>query len=618
MADPNAIDRLGSAFAGAVDARGKGTVRNKDIQNNVLNAASVIAQELSRQTGKQVTAQITSGGQPTRGIAGLTRTGSARHNEGYALDFVLAVNGSKVRPADAPGLYAQAAKVAAQRGMQGIGVYSHSMHIGTPIGTPQSSIGRSRPETFWNGTNRRNRAPEEVADVVRQGYVDGLQARGILGMPTPRPTGPAQPPAVPTPAPRQQSAAPARDFRAPPSPLTITPNKVQTFNFTPANIDPARFAPGPSPAELAAQYGSYQRSGATVPQARGSATGSVAESPRGVASGSLSLPGRATVNIDRDRFTNFVNTPSVPMPNAYQAPSAIGQGAMSNAGTDNRGSIGPGNQAMVNLERSLMRPDTFAIDNARFAPSPSVAELANQYSQYGNRAPSRSSAPVQNLVDIPNSAASTGRLSLADQYASYGAGRLAPQVASSATQATPSVTRSMPSIPGPAAPAINAPMTQQQRMDKALADMRVGIPPQDIYDENAPGRSGFRGFGAGGFLGNLLTGNIGNMRGIEGGMQLPGLLGVLQNVVQGLGGPQQAAQAVQTVAPALGQVMGLPAAQQAAKAGNNMVIGRDAAGRIGWMADGGLSAGAQGAGWASNNPERNYGGYGGGYDPTPV
>jgi hypothetical protein len=115
--------------------------------------------------------------------------------------------------------------------------------------------------------------------------------------------------------------------------------------------------------------------------------------------------------------------------------------------------------------------------------------------------------------------------------------------------------------------------------------------------------------------------------GILGGMvqrnenTLPGILGVIQNAVQGIRNPQQAqqaTQAVQTVAPALGQVMGLPAAQQAAKAGNNMVIGRDARGILGWMADGGLSAGAANAGWMSNNPERYFGGYGGGYDPTPV
>jgi hypothetical protein len=315
---------------------------------------------------------------------------------------------------------------------------------------------------------------------------------------------------------------------------------------------------------------------------------------------------------------------------------------MTNAGTSNNGSIGPGNQAMVNLERSLMRPD----------PVRTGIEIAIA------PAPSRISAPTQSLVDIPNSAAAPGRLSLADQYASYGAGRLAPQVASTATQATPAQTApqrqatpqfpgySYPSqqqaaemynrsvgriggtvtpgvsVPGPVGVAPTNPETEaaKARFDAARPGVFQGIPPQDIYDQNAPGRSGFRGFGAGGFLGNLLTGNIGNMAGIEGGNRLPGLLGVIQGVVQNISNPQQAqqaAQAVQGAVPALGQVMGLSAAQQAAKAGNNMVIARDPSGRIGWTADGALSPGAANAGWISNNPERNYGGYGSAFDPSP-
>jgi hypothetical protein len=188
---------------------------------------------------------------------------------------------------------------------------------------------------------------------------------------------------------------------------------------------------------------------------------------------------------------------------------------------------------------------------------------------------------------------------------------------------------------GPRSPNVAAPNiapnaadeAAKQRFDAAKPGVFQGIPPKDIYKEQlgvpvAPANpvfgNGFRGFGAGGFLGNLLTGNLRSAASIPGGFQLPGVLGIIQNAVQRLGGPQQAVQAVQTVAPALGQVMGLPAAQQAAKAGNNMVIGRDANGVLGWVADGGLSAGAANAGWMSNNPERNFGGYGGGYDPTPV
>jgi hypothetical protein len=287
-------------------------------------------------------------------------------------------------------------------------------------------------------------------------------------------------------------------------------------------------------------------------------------------------------------------------------------------------------QAQAGLAKSNAR-DQFARDIMKGMPvevapakpaGPSVSDLAKQYSAYGNR----TAAPLD-AIDIPNSARP------ADQSQ-----RFAPMPSNRpATQAVPAAPAVQPQVSAPRSPNISVPGpvsvptpqsitdAAKSRFDAARPGVFQGIPPQDIYDQNAPGRSGFRGFGAGGFLGNLLTGNLRNMGGIERTGSLPGILGVIQNAVQGIRNPQQqqqatqqAAQAVQTVAPALGQVMGLPAAQAAAKAGNNMVIGRDAQGILGWMADGGLSAGAANAGWMSNNPERYYGGYGGGYDPTPT
>lgn len=111
-------------------------------------------------------------------------------------------------------------------------------------------------------------------------------------------------------------------------PFTITPNKVQTFTFSPA-------------------------------RATGSATGSVAESPRAVLSGSVAVPARQDPAMNQSSINTAFDVARTPVtaPNAYGAPKAIGQGAMTNAGTDNRGTIGPGNQAMINLERSLMRQD---------------------------------------------------------------------------------------------------------------------------------------------------------------------------------------------------------------------------------------------------------------------
>jgi hypothetical protein len=522
---------------------------------------------------------------------------------------------------------------------------------------------------------------------------------------------------VPTPALRaNMSAAPTRDFRAPPAPLTITPNKVNTFTFSPPRqaptLNPAviqrmqdnltskmAFAqPNPSNMNISG-YGFATPAKPSGPQASGSATGSI---NRASAVGNMAVPGRSPgvlggrgninpPNVvsppannlpafdENGRWTGGATSPAA-LANQYsqyqrgagRAPveafglatggfgkSAV-SGLMGSVRVPDNGSwkgtygantdavnFAPGpttspsvqtaqaqtarqmakDQFARDLVRSMPAP-TVNVDRGRFGPGPSKAELANQYSQYqrGTVPSAQINPSVYDMVDVPQSS------TIASQYASYGAGKIAPQRAATTTQAVPAAP-SIPNVPqtvgprAPSAPAVNAPMTQQQRMDKALADMRVGIPPKDIYKEQlgvpvAPANpvfgNGFRGFGAGGFLGNLLTGNLRNAASIPGGFQLPGVLGIIQNAVQRLGGPQQAAQAVQTVAPALGQVMGLPAAQQAAKAGNNMVIGRDANGILGWVADGGLSAGAANAGWMSNNPERNFGGYGGGYDPTPV
>jgi hypothetical protein len=467
------------------------------------------------------------------------------------------------------------------------------------------------------------------------------EARGVK-------TGVPQPRNVPVP-----QRAP-RDL--PPALPAVNPSAIQRMQD---NLTSKMAFARPNPSNM--NISGYGFSTPANPSARGSATGSI---NRASAVGNLAVPGRspgvlggrgninppsvvaapANVLSNFDQFGNFTGNrqsskaptsdfrstlterAAVPQSVAQRTPTVSTWGGMANAPvvqapTRQSNAPGPTNDPSVRTAQADLaksnRRDQFARDLIKSMPAPvqtDAAKLASQYSQYqrGTVPSAQINPSVYDMVDVPQSN------TIAAQYASYGAGKIAPQVATTAT-------RSSPAAPQTRAPSVNVPgpvgapqqMTQQQRMDKALADMRVGIPPQDIYDENAPGRSGFRGFGAGGFLGNLLTGNIGNMRGIEGGNRLPGILGVIQGVVQNLGGPQQAQQAVQTVAPALGQVMGLPAAQQAARAGNNMVIGRDANGNIGWVADGGLSSGAFGAGWASNNPERNYGGYGSGFDPSP-
>jgi hypothetical protein len=481
-------------------------------------------------------------------------------------------------------------------------------------------------------------------------------------------------PGIPERAPRQVSAAPASDFRAAP-PKTVPPSATQfgpgpaLRNQTPVlnpsaiqrmqdNLTSKMAFAQPNPSNMnISGYGFATPAQPSGPQASGSATGSI---NRASAVGNLAVPGRspgvlggrgninppnvvsppANVLSNFDQYGNFIgNRQSSAAPTSdfrstladrANVPQSLPQAAAPSAPIQTMDNATRAAQAQTAKQ---MARDQFARDLIRSMPAPApvqteAAKLAGQYSQYqrGTVPSAQINPSVYDMVDVPQSS------TIASQYASYGAGKIAPQRAATTTQAVPAAP-SIPNVPqtvgprAPSAPAVNAPMTQQQRMDKALADMRVGIPPKDIYKEQlgvpvAPANpvfgNGFRGFGAGGFLGNLLTGNLRSAASIPGGFQLPGVLGIIQNAVQRLGGPQQAAQAVQTVAPALGQVMGLPAAQQAAKAGNNMVIGRDANGVLGWVADGGLSAGAANAGWMSNNPERNYGGYGGGYDPTPV
>lgn len=460
---------------------------------------------------------------------------------------------------------------------------------------------------------------------------------------------------------RQALGAPAQPRNVPvpqtaPRPSqTITPNKVNTFTFSPidparfefapnrpvdqsqrfapmpANVDPARFSPQASLAELANQYSQYQRgTPATAPTdiAPSRPTANVdparfapAQSPaqlanqysqyqRGTVPAPVSAPAQ-TASIDPSRFDNI----SSPQPNmtpndvrhsyhnglagVLNPPSFADGPTTSQSVRDAQAGLAKSNQR-DQFARDILKgieveigPPSYNVDRGRFGPGPSNAELANQYSQYGNRvsAPTApQSANVFDMIDIPQSA------TIADQYRSYGAGKIAPQVASTATQASPAVPNV--AVPGPIGTTPQSITDAAKgRFDAAKPGVYQGIPPSDIYDQNAPGRSGFKGFGAGGFLGNLLTGNAGNMAGIDqtGGRGI-NVLGALLGAA--LGGVPGAA--IGALGPA---IMG--------------GIGRGGEGQS-RGGDGSLSPGAVSAGWTSNNPEFSYGGYGSGYDPTPV
>jgi peptidoglycan hydrolase-like protein with peptidoglycan-binding domain len=118
---------------------------------------------------------------------------------------------------------------------------------------------------------------------------------------------------------------------------------------------------------------------------------------------------------------------------------------------------------------------------------------------------------------------------------------------------------------------------------------------------------GGKAVGLGGLLGSLVS------------RIAPGLaagVGPFGGVVGGL-----ATQALGAIGRGIAPGGGAPTSSPSDKANMGVVTTRDASGRASyeWGPTGGnLSQGAANAGWANNNPERSYGGYGGGYDPTPV
>jgi hypothetical protein len=500
--------------------------------------------------------------------------------------------------------------------------------IGNPSQMDSKNIGYSPSKN--PGTER-----------MQPGYVQDRTFRNtdgsVFALPTPRSTGVMTPvrAGIPTPAPRQVSAAPTSDFRAPPPPLTITPNKVNTFTFSPPRqaptLNPAAiqqmrdnltsrmaFAlPNPSNMNISG-YGFSTPAKPAGPSATGTATGSI---NRASAVGNAAVPartggvlgGRGNINPPNvvaapanvlssfDQFGRFTGNQqsskaptsdfrstlaeraAVPQaPTAQRGPTVSTWGAMANApavqAPSRQAALGPTNDPSVRAAQADLaksnRRDQFARDLINSMPAPATtdaAKLASQYGQYqrGTVPSAQINPSVFDMIDVPQSR------SLAAQYASYGAGKVAPQVAASATQSVPG--RSVaPQTVGPRSPTVNAPsvaapMTEKQRIDKAIADMKVGIPPADIYDQNAPGQSGFRGFGAGGFLGNLLTGNIGNMQGLP-SRGIGGFLGAL------LGGA----------------VAGVPGALAGAALGNRAPGVADALGGLGSASGGNVSGGPSG------------------------
>jgi len=186
---------------------------------------------------------------------------------------------------------------------------------------------------------------------------------------------------VPTPqsAPPPMSAAPTSDFRAPPAPLTITPNKVNTFTFTPTKQAPAinpseisrmrdnlasrmAFAmPNPSNMNISG-YGFATPAKAAGPSATGSASGSI---NRASAVGNVAVPSR-TGGVLGGRGN--INPPNVVSPPANALPNFDENGRF----TGNRSPFG--GFSLSNVTSFAPGPTTSNVNR----PSTSMDSVARQ------------------------------------------------------------------------------------------------------------------------------------------------------------------------------------------------------------------------------------------------
>lgn len=124
--------KLGAPAAdpkGRVVMANKGKIRGLPITADVQGKLAVATAAM----GPNVVAKVTSGGQPTKGMAALTgarRKGSTRHDDGKSADVVLVVDGKEVTPMQNPALYEKFLENAAAAGFTGIGHYAWGVHVG--------------------------------------------------------------------------------------------------------------------------------------------------------------------------------------------------------------------------------------------------------------------------------------------------------------------------------------------------------------------------------------------------------------------------------------------------------------------------------------------------------
>ena len=126
-----------------------GKVRSQAPRSDLVQGVSQNASAL----GSDIGVVITSAGQPSSGPG---RTGSHRHDNGNAIDFVLTRNGQRVTPDQDPELYARMIELSA-RNNTGIGHYEWGLHVGG--GT----------EAFWGPDKTSASADPYFASAFRRG-----------------------------------------------------------------------------------------------------------------------------------------------------------------------------------------------------------------------------------------------------------------------------------------------------------------------------------------------------------------------------------------------------------------------------------------------------------------
>lgn len=140
-----------------------------------------------------------SGGQPSRGMMGVDRTGSTRHNDGWALDGALTLGGQRLNPVTDYQDYMNLLTNLAEEGVGGLGHYGWGIHA--DLKTPNA----------WGPNTKSNTLDAGFKEAIDQGRALS-SLNGNYPTPSPRPDIPD--PSMVASAPSSRSVSPNLDLMA--------------------------------------------------------------------------------------------------------------------------------------------------------------------------------------------------------------------------------------------------------------------------------------------------------------------------------------------------------------------------------------------------------------------